>query len=297
MDVSIENVHLISRQRAQFHEARRQEGSQHEGMLRALTTSKSRTQSRHTEPQLQSTPNSNTHLEAGCKAIPDKEERALYEILHALTENLEVLDSVREVFERADPDGSPAKKRKSPYRMEDDADDDVKIMAGVPEPKRVAKGKAVFIVPDKEKLMSPAEKQAKRNAMIAKLVADNTSGLEKAADGTFLTEKSSGARSSVKSQQMLLQQLLGKVKGQHRNGSQLVYRSQMSHGGVASASSRINLASNEVSLLGRSVVNKRPHQENPFREQLELDSKDLIAELLEKTDDYQLTDYQKNQLL
>lgn len=96
---------------------------------------------------------------------------------------------------------------------------------------------------------------------------------------------------------MLLQQLLGKVKGQHRNGSQLVYRSQMSHGGVASASSRINLASNEVSLLGRSVVNKRPHQENPFREQLELDSKDLIAELLEKTDDYQLTDYQKNQLL
>lgn len=120
-------------------------------------------------------------------------------MLYALTENLEVLDSVREVFERADPDGSPAKKRKSPYRMDDDADDDVKIMAGVPEPKRVAKGRAVFIVPDKEKLMSPAEKQAKRNAMIAKLVADNTSGLEKAADGTFLTEKSSAARSSVKS--------------------------------------------------------------------------------------------------
>ena len=255
MDVSIENVHLISRQRAQFHEARRQEGSQHEGMLRALTTSKSRTQSRHTE-LLQSTPNSAT-VEADTKVIADKEERALYEMLQALTENLEVLDSVRQVFERADADASPEKKRKSPYKMEDDAEDDVKIMAGVPEPKRVAKGKAVFIVPDKEKLMSPAEKQAKRNAMIANLVANTTSGLEKAADGTFVTEKSSGGPSSVKSQQLLLQQLLGKVKSQHRNGSQLVYRSQMSHGGVASASSRINLASNEVSLLGRSVVNKR----------------------------------------
>ena len=95
--------------------------------------------------------------------------------------------------------------------------------------------------------------------MIAKLVADTTTGLDRAADGTFLTEKSSGGQSSVKSQQMLLQQLLGKVKSQQRNGSQLVYRSQMNHGGTSSPSSRVNLASNEVSLLGRSVVNKRPH--------------------------------------
>ena len=43
MEVSIENLHLISQQRRQFHEARRGQGSQHDGMLRALTTSKSRT--------------------------------------------------------------------------------------------------------------------------------------------------------------------------------------------------------------------------------------------------------------
>ena len=80
-------------------------------------------------------------------------------MLQSLTENLEVLDSVRQVFERADMDASPEKgKRKSPYKMEDDGDDDVRITAGLPEPKRVAKGKAVFIVPDKEKLMSPEEK-------------------------------------------------------------------------------------------------------------------------------------------
>ena len=39
--------------------------------------------------------------------ISDKEERALYEMLHSLTTNLEVLDSVREVFEHEDLEEQP----------------------------------------------------------------------------------------------------------------------------------------------------------------------------------------------
>jgi len=36
--------------------------------------------------------------------IKDKEERGLFELLNSLNENLEVLDGVKEVFERADTD-------------------------------------------------------------------------------------------------------------------------------------------------------------------------------------------------
>ncbi len=37
--------------------------------------------------------------------IKDKEERGLYELLNSLNENLELLDSVKEVFERSDETG------------------------------------------------------------------------------------------------------------------------------------------------------------------------------------------------
>lgn len=47
-------------------------------------------------------------------------------------------------------------------------------MESVPETKRVAKGRAVFIVPDKNKIESPEERMKRRDEMIAKLLADNT---------------------------------------------------------------------------------------------------------------------------
>ena len=43
-------------------------------------------------------------------------------------------------------------------------------------------------------------------------------------------------------------------------------------------------------------MNKYSHFKSPFKEQLELDSKDLIVELLEKNDQHNLTDFQKQTL-
>lgn len=45
-----------------------------------------------------------------------------------------------------------------------------------------------------------------------------------------------------------------------------------------------------VSILGRSVINGKHSRlldsANPLKDQLEIDARDLIAELLEKTNDY-----------
>ena len=38
-------------------------------------------------------------------------------------------------------------------------------------------------------------------------------------------------------------------------------------------------------------MNKYSHFKSPFKEQLELDSKDLIVELLEKNNEHNLTDF------
>lgn len=59
-----------------------------------------------------------------------------------------------------------------------DDDGEVKFLETVPETKRVAKGKAVFIMPDKYKSETPEERAKRRNEMIAKLLADNTSELD-----------------------------------------------------------------------------------------------------------------------
>ena len=51
-------------------------------------------------------------------------------------------------------------------------------------------------------------------------------------------------------------------------------------------------------LLGRSAINKRSNfltnnGNNPFKEQLELDSRELMVELLERNRHHNLTDFQK----
>lgn len=105
--------------------------------------------------------------------IKDKEERGLFELLNSLNENLEVLDGVKEVFERADTDDLNDKHvspvRKVPALKEEEA---LKILSGIPTPKRVTKGKAVFIVPDKSKHMNEEQKAAQRNAAIARLMME-----------------------------------------------------------------------------------------------------------------------------
>lgn len=43
--------------------------------------------------------------------------------------------------------------------------------------------------------------------------------------------------------------------------------------------------------LGKSVVNKRSLEDNPFKEQLELDSKELMVKLLERNKQHKLTEF------
>ena len=98
-----------------------------------------------------------------------------------------------------------------------------------------------------------------------------------------------------------------------RNATSLVHRSYMrqSNAGVSplsgsnvrhsaegSASGSQKLRNN--ALLGRSALNKRSNflnnSSNPFRDQLELDSKELMVELLERNRHHNLTDFQRQTL-
>jgi len=50
----------------------------------------------------------------------------------------------------------------------------MRIIEGIPEPKKLLKGKATFIVAQKPVSMSLEERAAKRNAKIAKMMHDST---------------------------------------------------------------------------------------------------------------------------
>ena len=108
--------------------------------------------------------------------IENKEERELYELLQSLNDNLGVLDGVREVFERdgTDEDDSGDEPLVEECSRESSQEEAARILDGVPTPKKVSKGRAVFIVPDKAKQQqeSVEAKRAKRNAVIAKLMQD-----------------------------------------------------------------------------------------------------------------------------
>ena len=67
-----------------------------------------------------------------------------------------------------------------------ESDHEVKFLETIPEAKRVAKGKAVFIVPDKDKLETPEERAKRRNEMIAKLLEETTGELD--VDNVYMTE-------------------------------------------------------------------------------------------------------------
>ena len=108
--------------------------------------------------------------------IDNKEERELYELLQSLNDNLGVLDGVREVFEKDGTDGEDSGNELFLERSrESDHEEVSKILDSIPTPKKVSKGRAVFIVPDKAKQESVEAKKAKRNAMIAKLMQEQIS--------------------------------------------------------------------------------------------------------------------------
>ena len=44
------------------------------------------------------------------------------------------------------------------------------------------------------------------------------------------------------------------------------------------------------------MLNKRQRFNNPFKEQLDLDSKDLLSDLIKKNQDHRLTDFQTHTL-
>ena len=125
--------------------------------------------------------------EAKCENIQDKEERALFEMLHSLTTNMEVLDSVRQVFEQEDPN-----ERLSQEESDDDylSGDEVQILQSIfPERSEFAKGKALFVIKNDESIFGheadPEIQAASRNAYIAKNLnsTNNISVIETNNDG------------------------------------------------------------------------------------------------------------------
>lgn len=70
----------------------------------------------------------------------------------------------------------------------------------------------------------------------------------------------------------------------------MVHRSKLSHE-ANSPLFNIQMDGNEISSLGRSVMNKKSTYTNPFKQQLEVDSKELMAEMLSQSRDNNLTDF------
>ena len=81
-----------------------------------------------------------------------------------------------------------------------------------------------------------------------------------------------------------------------RNSKSSLHRSQLSHQGPAASFHSVLMQDNRVTIQGQSVMNSRSAFQNPFKDQLDLDSRDLIKALLEKNRHHNLSEFQKKQL-
>ena len=151
------------------------------GLIHALTLTKSNTQLLE-DPLTDVSPtrSGETDETVDLSNISNKEERVLFELLNSLNENLELLDGVKEVLDRNQKqvtedsmqvidelnESIPREDDKMSDLTEDQEEDIL--------PKRVAKGRAVFISPEKEKPMNEQERKEKRSEMIAELMIQET---------------------------------------------------------------------------------------------------------------------------
>ena len=168
--------------------------------------------------------------------IKNKEERELYELLQSLNDNLGVLDGVREVFERdgagtdGDDSGDDLLRERSRESSQEEA---TRILDGIPTPKKVSKGRAVFIVPDKAKQESVEAKKAKRNAVIARLMQEQTSPSDDYSSRAVAPEskdQSSREKHSLAKNAKLLKDQMRQRNHVNRNASTLLHKSQLSRG-------------------------------------------------------------------
>ena len=186
IEVSIANLHKVREERRQQMEEqeRLKSASEFSGLIHALTLTKSNSQllddplsrkgTSHDEP-------------VDLSNISNKGERVLFELLNSLNDNLEVLDDLGEALQRE-------KTRQSHddlLRVVDEAPEESRSIHGkesltiedLPrvteeedsnQERRVAKGRAVFIVPEKKREMTEEEKKEKRSEMIAELMVEET---------------------------------------------------------------------------------------------------------------------------
>lgn len=106
IEVSIENLHKIQKERLLQEEAKAKKEDEFGNIMRALTLTKSNSKVFDNDPftfDNSATPTTGGPIDL--TTITNKEERGLYELLNSLNENLELLDSVKEVFERSDETG------------------------------------------------------------------------------------------------------------------------------------------------------------------------------------------------